>query len=683
MRFYRTVVVFVLLLIACSKQPVGPDFSGEAKLAVFCVLNNETKTQQVKISRTLSFDETVSDDYVNANINDAEIVLHDQDSYSISKMPENRAITPGEPRTNDFFWSSWDYNYLINGFSATPGQTVELTIKAPDFGEVQAKTTIPDSFHITSLYGGAIRGDVQKNIYEPFDIHAEWTPSNGAYGYLVDLIIYKLDFQEFDTLYEDYQSDSDYLIEKRILLPDLVTSPNIKYEKIPILFKMPDGSSQRGRLTQETSIDVPFDAFMDHVNQILIGASVGHDGNFHLDYYRESLYYQVDVYAIDEALYNYTSVQYLKLGDERVIGQRTTIPDISNVDGGLGIVGAACCRHSPIVKYWWFDQLILRLSTYERLNHGMLPDGPELFEPEDNVAINLFDSLTFSWEKVDIEQFARPFSIVPDLPIDYVLYFQPRYMSFRPAQLACIVDTTFATIRPLDFLIRDCSISWYVKAVVVFEDIYKRHMQDRYQAPSMILNLPHWQLILAPEKSYDFFSGIYDVGTIEYRTDNSGVTFHTEPVSYLASMGSETRTLVIPSGHITGFENEKPHILSPTDNQLFESGDSLRWQPVAGADAYLLYFESKGGETFSAVSFTNRAAPPFHKYDFIEGLDDLEKFPSGSEWSWSVWRMELERLRPAVGIGDDGICRQPNEGPADGVAALRAPERDISAERMG
>jgi len=520
---------------------------------------------------------------------------------------------------------------------------VELTIKAPDLGEVQAKTTIPDSFHITSFTGGRFApSNSPADPWIPLPIQVEWTPSEGAYGYLVDLVVYKLNFEEFDTLYEEHQSPTDYLIEERILLPDLVTFPNIKYEKIPILFKTLSGSKQRGVLTQETSIEIPFEGCKNEINQDQLRFDYCDFSGCLLTLYKESLYFQVDIYALDEALYNYTTIQYLKLGDERVVGQRTTIPDISNVEGGVGVVGATYCWHSPILQFWWDKAVYYGIDKYDKLVHYKPADGPKLFAPEDNRVIDLSDAVTFSWGEIFVEQFDYPLNNLASLPVDYVLYFQPRYMSFRPAQMALIVDTTFTTIRPFDFPVRDCTLSWYVKGVVVFESFYREWLSHRPEIPTGINYSPLWQVILSPAENYDFFNGIYYVQSVDFQEPGSGVKAQVTPFRYLVSMASDTRTLVIPSGHVNGFEQQKVHLLAAKDDAVFGAGDSLRWSPVDGADVYLLYFESKSGKAFSTVSFSNSTAPPFQKLDYIEGLGVLEKFPSGSEWRWSVCALRLE-----------------------------------------
>ena len=634
-------ILFIILLtfFSCQRRPVGPDFNAEQKLAVFCILNNETQTQQLKVSRTLTFNETESNGYTNTNIGDAQIEFTGADCriISISDATIHSSESFG---INDFLWSTWDYNVLLQPETLEPGRKYSLRINSKTLGTATASTVMPGPFEITNW--GAVVDSASEpchnSAFAPA-MHIEWDASAGAYGYLVDAVVKVYDFTDFYQRNEYDPGNAAHIDEERVLLTDSAVFVNLPYTAIPVRFSTNAGVRVRGILTQENRIVLPVSAITDFKYDTF-------------DKNRAWLGLDISVYALSKSLYDYTTFQYLNLGDQRVVGQRSTVPDVSNIKGGTGVFGAAASAHVERIMFWPLKYLNWGAhwdsTTTSWKNHILwgsegwrsFAPAPRQLEPPNDWLSGQNDSLRFEWSEI-----ANPFE---NSTMRYILSLRPVYGSFHGGQIAFLADETHLTIKP-DLKMRDCEIQWKVKGVLDFPELFTNQIYDYMRQVSDWVAIPYdprLQFILSPGDADELYAGYFllhnlDV-TIKSDNGSSGINFQHDPNFLQTTSWSGTRRIIIPSGRVDGFENEKSLLVSPINDATLESGDSLRWQEVNGADAYLLFLESKTGETCTTVSFTTSAAPPFHKYDFIEGLDDLEKFPSGSEWSWSVCALRLE-----------------------------------------
>jgi hypothetical protein len=183
--------VFLLALVACDTSP--DEYKGEPN--IYSILSLDDDFAEVKVGMTLSVDDTIKHDtiidtiwyddtfdiYIHTEIRwngvkGAEVVLKQgSQTYDLKEDAENRG------------------SYCSDSLEFTPNQTWELEVTYPTDEHFVASTTITGLFEITGPLNDTLE----------WSDKLEWTPSEGARGYMLR--------GKFWVRWIDEESDTAYI----------------------------------------------------------------------------------------------------------------------------------------------------------------------------------------------------------------------------------------------------------------------------------------------------------------------------------------------------------------------------------------------------------------------------------------------------------------------------------------
>ncbi len=642
-QFFLLFILFYFVMMNCDRMPTGPKIPDESILAVFCVLNPEQQSQTLLLQRTLTFNETLSGADPAVDVPKAQVILDGPGGpiQAVSMLTGNRpTVTQDIKHVSDFLWGSGNFNYVIQGQELLAGDQYNLSIESDEYGSIHAKTTIPGPFQVTEI-------NIEPELpYEPYTrpitkFRVTWTKSAGAEGYLVDIVKLRYDFSEWMHTWEWANEDTTWQT-REFIFPDSVDFLDFPYEEIPLRFRTIHGKYLRGFLTRELKYENP------SLNMIMF-SEPGPSNQDLKNMYMCRL--RITIHALSKSLYDFAAFQYLHFDEGKIIGQEIILPDLSNVTDGIGVFGAATTS-----------------TAYSRINYeDPSPEGnenyidspwydylmdyiPQNLRPLNGTFLALNDSLVLSWDPV------------PEAT-SYILVVKPHYLWFYPGNYACLVAKNHLKIYQRDFPYRDCRLEWYVKAIKAEEidsSLYRswyhcsREVEGLFfheDSPIFAVGPGKGPLVLYGYYFYEWFKVTRDWIHMHYRYQHS--------FSY--SLWSETRYMDIPSGDMAGFKDSKPINVQPADGAYIAVNGRLQWQPVPGADVYLVYIYS-GEQTIIAVSKETQISPPFaDESEWVDGLRGADAFQSGANYTWQVCALRVKS--GALGFAVDA----PQNGALPGI----------------
>ena len=609
----KIIILVTILFLGCHQNPTGPTIPEESQLAVFCVLNPTVRTQTLIVNRTYSFCEVTDQLAADVTAKNATIkVLGPDGELDVINMPPGYSnIQKDSIQTRldtDFLSGTSGFNYLLPSQAITAGAEYKLTITSNEYETITARTKIPGPFQLSEFDFAPEWNDAFYNyetipedeyFHPPSLFHVAWTPSEGAAGYLVDITAL-----EYDIPTEIQHGDLVQIGEFNYMTfdppnwPDSSQIVHAPYREIPVDFNpySPD-RYVRGKLTRDLEINIP---------RYMLFKMVSFPGDF--QYRKQHVKrFRVYVHAVDEPLYNYLAFQYAQIGKEKIVGQEIAIPDISNVQNGVGIWGAAntCFATSRLIhrivqtegEYLPWDPSHEESNKDEiygsfRFNYNPwlpLPYGNN-FTPDDDYILQPDNTVRLSWDEADYASY-------------YLLVLKPYYLWFHPGNFTYLLKDPYFDISWNDFPFRDCEIEWYVKTLT--DNTYPWWM-------------PYSVVALSDQKDPLVMSNSAEMGW------------------------SKSHYITIASGKIAGFEGQQPQVNTPQDGSQMTLDDRLQWSEIHGADAYLLYIQSEEGQTIIACAQTNSASPPFpDQRDEINGVIGLDKWQSGMSYSWQVCALRV------------------------------------------
>lgn len=595
----------LFLFFSCNRNPVGV-MQNQRKLVVFSVLNPAVRTQKLIVQQSLTFKEGQSNTINNIDIPGVTGALASSDAdYNIMPMPGSsyHSDSPGLHHDTDFLWGNTDFNYIFDGPPVESGKTYQLSLTDKQHGTVTAEATVPGPFHITEINiepqfsEDNLTLDLAdwsrfKQKYTPDNFRLTWSKSEGADGYWVDISVmeyeipsrYQLDTINETRTWPDY--DSTQVVE-------------IPYREYPVRFPQTENTRLRGFLTVNNSLEMPLDDFIQLID-------------FPQDFqYRFGHTFRIKVYvhAMNQALYNYF-LEGSSSGDK--IGEVKSIPNFNFIDNGYGIFGAAYTQsatarlydyilgigHPPVSPaeylYWYYqfndvyslDQIIN--DDFSRLLFSSGVNPPTITAPANETVLSPDEDLTLSWDPVEDAS-------------KYVVVLKPDYLWFKAGNVVKLSDENHIDISWDDMPYRDSRIEWYVKAL----------------------------------------SGIDHEGPyiVDPASDKAPLVYSNE----IASPWSESHYITTESGALPGFDSSVPEVASPQNGGSLSTTDSLSWNTIDGADAYLVSVSDDKGHHYSAVTTTPAIAPPFSgDTDLIQGLTSLTQFESGVRYNFQVCGLRVK-----------------------------------------
>lgn len=589
----------VIILLNCSHNPSGPEIIEEKKLAVFCILDPTSSAQTILLQRTLGFSEVSPQYSRELAVSDAEIVLTGPDGeFETHSMP-NTSQTVEEQKVlfpSDFLGGGEDFNYFLSGCPVQTGKLYRLSISSEEYGTIHAEATVPEPFEITQC----------GFIYEKFSgkFSAQWTESPGAVGYLVDLTVL-----EYDLSYQWY-FEPPFGETSAYGQPILIDVSKIPYREIPLNLSRKETDFQRGFLTHEKKLEIPTHILYEIFPDPPSGEK---------DYYKKHIrLICVHVHALNRHLYDFIAYQYTR---NQTIGQESVLQDISNIDGGIGIFGAA-----------YTMTMTSQLNNYLSggIEHGSVPGGyfqepPSHLQPEDGTNLTPEKNVMLTWSPITGAE-------------HYLLVLKPRYLWFDTGGYSILLDDNQFEISWGDFPYRDCEIEWYVKGIQKNLNKYVDSLSICLAAPdkgSLVINCAyviHWEDLIWPE------------------ADQTGHGVFTSRSN--DSPWSESRFLRTLSGDLPGFEMSRPQIIEPEQGAVISETGKLKWKGVNGAEIYLIYMYTENDYAL-AVTGDVEISPPFQdENSVVEGLRVLEKFERGASYTWQVCALRVKSGAPGFVVGE-------------------------------
>lgn len=582
----------------CNQNPIGPEIPEITKLAVYCVLNPSLSSQTMYVGRTYSYQEVKNQSSVNTTVSDVHIDVKGPDGECnvLPMMPDFVAKETKETRLDtDFLSGMSNFNFIINERSIKSGSRYHMEVHSEEYGAITAETQIPGSFEITNinlepnLTTESWIWDIytEGNIRPPV-LRVEWSKSESAAGYLVDITMVEYDIPI-------WLQHNKYLFYLPIHWPPTSEVVHIPYrERSTDIAINYEHSFQRGLLTRQNKIEI---------DRFDLRKMLEFIDNYH--YRREHLKrFRVYVHALDQSLYNFLAFQYAEISKEQRIGQELQIPDISNIKNGTGVFGAAVTRvetsrlfEAIIQDYDEYKEGSFKSRNknefYANRRFYIRPDKPAdiNLQPNGGYTLNPGESVTLSWDRVEDYEY-------------YVLVLKPKYLWFWPGNMAYIVTENQFDVSWDTFPYRDCEIEWYIKLL--------DPMWDNQLVENVVIALSAYK---APQVAGNYrFTG-----------------------------WSESSFFTISSGALVGFEDKQPKALSPINGTSVSSTATLSWSEVDGADAYLVYVNSGHEKYGLAVTTETAINPPFlAESDIVDGLCELLSFESGVQYSWQVCALRVK-----------------------------------------
>lgn len=616
-------ILAACFLYGCNHDPIGA-IKDERKMVVFSVLNPGVRTQRMIVQQSLTFDEGQSNTVNNANIEGISGTLAGPDAaYDIISVPASESQTETDPRFDtEFLWGSERFNYILDGPPVESGKTYQLSLSHHDYETVSAEATVPGPFEIIEIsiepeysLDGLILDIADwgsyADKYKPENFRVSWSESENAAGYWLDISVLEYDIppgvqlDENGGIYSWPDFDSTQVL-------------NIPYREHPVRFQRAENNTVRGFLTVGNSFDMPIDEFIQLTE-------LPDDFEYRFEHtYR----LRVFVHALNQALYNYF-LEGSSTGEN--IGDVKTIPNLSYIENGYGIFGAAYTKSATARLYdyilgiqyatevptdylYWYSQFNDVYSLDQILNDqfsrllfstGLKP--PTLLSPGNEAVLTPDDSLVLSWEPIENAA-------------NYIVVLKPHYLWFNPGNIVLLSEGNQLSISWQDVPYRDCQIEWYVKAISSLDD-----------ADAFVLELP---------------------------TDKSPLIY----VNATASPWSESRYIQTESGDLNGFETQIPAPVTPPNNGTIEPQGTLSWQEVNGADAYLVVVSNEQGE-YTAVAVTEepRVSPPFpDDNNQIDGLIGLSEFQQGATYTYRVCALRVKSGTLSFIVGEPSGSEPPD-----------------------
>jgi hypothetical protein len=615
MRLMFAGVLTGLFLAGCDHDPIGA-IKDERKIVVFSVLNPAVRTQKLIVQQSLTFDEGQSNVVNNAEIAGISGTLTGPDAvYNIISMPagESQSDTENTRYDTDFLWGSESFNYIIDGPPIESGKTYQLSISHGQYETAFAEATVPGPFEISEIniepeysLDNLILdiGDWGSfgDKYKPENFRVSWSESENAAGYWLDISVLEYDIPP------DFQLDESGGIyawpdfdERQIL--------EIPYTEYPVRFQRTEDNAVRGFLTRGNTLEMPLDEFIQLIE-------LPDDFEYRFEHaYR----LRIHVHALNQALYNYF-LEGSAAGEN--IGDVKTIPNLSYIENGYGIFGAAYTQSatarlydyvlgieyaSPVPTdflYWYYqfndvyslDQISNDLFSQLLFSSGSKP--PVLAGPANETVLAPDTPLLLSWDPVEYA-------------VNYVVVLKPSYLWFNPGNVVLLSETNQVEVSSEDIPYKDCRVEWYVKAISSLDN-----------ADAFVMELP-------PDKAPLIY------------------------INAVASPWSESRYFQTESGELAGFGDRGPTLLSPQNNEPISATGTLSWEEFEGADAYLIVISNGQNEYVIAVSEEPNAVPPFPSdSDLIEGLIGLSQFQQGAQYTFQVCALRVKSGALSFSIGN-------------------------------
>ncbi len=598
--FKSTLLAFIFTVgffIQCSQDPTGPSIPENKKLSVFSVLSPKLATQTMYVGRTLTYGEALGGAEGDFSISNASIELDGPEGLlSVYPMDYNgmESVDETSCADTDFLGGTSSFNYILGDKKIQPGKTYNLTVESEGLDPVHAQTTVPGAFEITEVnYDPNLTDEVWqdslliKGIERP-DLRVKWTKSEGAFGYLIDLVIMEYDIPSY--LYH-----SRFFVNWPLDWKLGYSTFEIPFRQTPADFAYKfENSYQRGFLTRDEILTIP----RKNLAELL-------EFSDSFSYRRAHLKrFCVCVHALDKHLYNFMAFQLAEIAKEQMIGQEIVVPDISNIKGGAGILGSSVTQ---IRETRLFEMLLQDLDAYRqdsfhsanknefyaRRNIHMKRDDPlniEL-EPKPGFVLNQGETVRLSWDDINT--------------VYYLLVLKPKYLWFWPGNVSYLIKDNYKDISWDDFPYRDCEVEWYVKAL----------------APNWynFNNLNNLQVALSTHKSPA-------VAREAWFTD-----------------WSESSSFTVAPGDLSGFEDQKPSIIYPETQGQMAPDSTIQWSVVDGADAYILYLFQDNGEYAVVMSKEPYIKPPFNlDVDYADGCGSLTTLNSGENYGYQVCAVRIK-----------------------------------------
>jgi len=617
-------------------MPSGPAIPEEPKLALFCVLSPDLPAQTVLLQRTLTYKEAMALSNPDLNISGARIVLEGPEgrTEAVPMLPGDAPSDLQERKhDSDFLWGSGHFNYLIQGEKLNANEVYRLLIDTDAYGSIQAETTVPGPFEITEIntepdlsnetfwYDSSFFGRYDEAIKE---FRVTWTESQGASGYLVDVVLLRYDLSEWIRTWDLPDKEGEAWAEE-LYFPDSVDVVEAPYEEVPLRFPTVHGEFMRGFLTHDLKCEMAIDDLYDRIPDANFYMSPADpEGLYYYYYYR----LRITIQALSPSLFAFTAFQYLNLEEDQIVGQEVDLPDLSNVEGGVGVFGAVAAQtgYSRIFKSDGVD-------LGNRWRPQDVFDGtPQNLQPEDGAVLDSGESLVLSWDPVSEATL-------------YMVVLKPYYLWFFPGNHVYLVRDPRVEIFARDFPYRDCRVQWYVRAIKEnpLDPSFLEWLERTAEEDSVFFSEPHDVYALGPGKGPFDLYGYYingdwyqNIGDQGFEGGMAGIQSHS------CSRWSETRFITLPSGEMEGFEESRPAAEAPPEGGSLSPNGTFVWHPVEGADAYLVYMHSNN-HTVIAVSKDPRIFPPFpESSEWAEGLLGLESFEIGETCTWQVCGLRVK-----------------------------------------
>jgi hypothetical protein len=182
-------IVLLLAVTACSTLP--DDYEGEPN--VYAVLCADSLQARVMVGRTVSVGDTLKQAVVYDTFwYDDTFVVHQYMVFPWNGVSEADVALKQGQQSFVLTENPDSAGHYSDSIQSSPGQTWELAITYPTGEEIEARTTIPASFEITSPLGDTLfAADT-----------LEWGSSSGACGYSVRLLAWMI-WEEEDTVIVD------------------------------------------------------------------------------------------------------------------------------------------------------------------------------------------------------------------------------------------------------------------------------------------------------------------------------------------------------------------------------------------------------------------------------------------------------------------------------------------------
>lgn len=189
MDFGARAAAAVLLLGGCTLADVTVPPS-EDRLVVEAVLRADAQRQQLLLHRSVRDQASRGEPGADVRVTGPDgrvVVFQETDGRCFTIGPAYRDAEVGVEVS--CYTSGPD-----EGFWVQPGATYDLLIQTERGEEARARTTVPGAFRLAGIPAQSREDEIEPACALPADtpLPLQWTPSPGAWGYLVPLTIYGL-----------------------------------------------------------------------------------------------------------------------------------------------------------------------------------------------------------------------------------------------------------------------------------------------------------------------------------------------------------------------------------------------------------------------------------------------------------------------------------------------------------